>query len=144
MVGGIAHPPIGRFFTTYIPVPLIVLAEPGGSKMLPIPPFRGTISTTIEMTFLFAINPQRPLSRSLLQCHFCDQRTNFQQPGFFSYRHLSFSNVFVQHVEEVNITCAELQPKKGHRSAWKNEILNVKKKQFKSSFSFIMTLFRSN
>ncbi len=46
-IGGIVHPPIGRFFTTYIP--RIVLAEPGGWKMLPIPPFRGTISTTIEV-----------------------------------------------------------------------------------------------
>ena len=39
-IGGIVHPPIGRKNTTYIP--LIVLAEPGGWKMLPIPPFRGT------------------------------------------------------------------------------------------------------
>ena len=46
-VGGIVLPPIGSKKTTYIP--LIVLAEPGGvSYMLPIPPFRGTISTTIE------------------------------------------------------------------------------------------------
>ena len=36
-------------YTTYIP--LIVLAEPGGSHMLPIPPFMGTISTTIDFTF---------------------------------------------------------------------------------------------
>ena len=32
-VGGIVHPPIGRKNATYIP--LIVLAEPGGWKMLP-------------------------------------------------------------------------------------------------------------
>ena len=36
-IGGIVHPPIGRKNTTYIP--LIVLAEPGGWKKLPIPPF---------------------------------------------------------------------------------------------------------
>ena len=39
-IGGIVHPPIGRKNATYIS--LIVLAKPGGWKMLPIPPFRGT------------------------------------------------------------------------------------------------------
>ena len=39
-IGGIVHPPIGRKYTTYIP--LIVLAFFWGWNMLPIPPFRGT------------------------------------------------------------------------------------------------------
>ena len=43
------NPPIGRKNTTCIP--LIVLAEPGGWKMLPIPPFRGTSIPTIDFSF---------------------------------------------------------------------------------------------
>ena len=37
-------------YTTYIP--LIVLAEPGGPHMLPIPPFKGTSIPTIEILLM--------------------------------------------------------------------------------------------
>ena len=40
-IGGIVHPPNGMKNTTYSPCQL-------GGYMLPIPHFRGTISTTIE------------------------------------------------------------------------------------------------
>ena len=43
-LGGIVHPPIGRKNATYIP--LIVLAEPGGWKMLPAAHLLGEPETT--------------------------------------------------------------------------------------------------
>ena len=70
VVGGIVHPPIGRKNTTYIP--LIVLAEPGGWKMLPIPPFRGTSIPTIEYSPV--VNYQDIFSRFLIWCHLRSQR----------------------------------------------------------------------